>query len=300
MYLANAAFTFLGSSNGVVQSRNMLAANSGIFPPAEKPQTALQNISNQIISNQTRDKRLEDLSKSAQIRRDTYVKTDEATSLKEVPTDLLKIYLGIAKLFSQLFLTASEKHEQEISDFKEQLQEWDRTIQGYQDILDGKAALPDGQTVESVLSSYEKALKGREQFRQDGIAHINENRYGEIFSNERPDRTLKATLGEDTFSTFAAKDSSCWLIDPSASDIYSEIDRVLPEAHGVTEEFQQGVDNIYSILEERGYGEKYKGYLKSWAAPQHSYFDKTREMNIQKLIIERLMKEPLNKPLNEI
>ena len=261
MYLANAAFTFLGSSNGVVQSRNMLAANSGIFPPAEKPQTALQNISNQIISNQTRDKRLEDLSKSAQIRRDTYVKTDEATSLKEVPTDLLKIYLGIAKLF----LTASEKHEQEISDFKEQLQEWDQTIQGYQDILDGKAALPDGQTVESVLSSYEKALKDREQFLQDGIAHINEYQYGEMqcsefFSNERVDHLLNSIFGGNKF---AAKDSSCWLIDPSASDIYSEIDRVLSEAHGVTEEFQQGVDNIYSILEERGYGEKYKGYLKN-------------------------------------
>ena len=59
MYLANAAFTFLGNSNGILQSRNMLAANSGIFPPAEKPQTALQNISNQIISNRVRDEQLE-------------------------------------------------------------------------------------------------------------------------------------------------------------------------------------------------------------------------------------------------
>ena len=92
---------------------------------------------------------------------------------------------------------------------------------------------------------------------------------------------------------FGAKDSSTWLIDPSASDIYGEIDRVLSEAHGVTEELQKGVDNIYSILEERGYGEKYKDYLRSWADPQNSYFDKTEEMNIQKLMIERLMKEPL-------
>ena len=296
MYLANAAFTFLGSSNGIVQSRNMLTANSGIFSPAEKPQTALQNISNQIISNQARDERLEALSKSAQIRRDTYVKTDEATSLEEAPTELLELFLHNTRLY----LTISEGYEQELSDFKEQLQEWDQTIQGYQDILDGKAALPEGQTMESILLSYEKAQKDREQFRQDGIAHINENRYGEIFSNERPDRTLKATLGEDTFSTFAAKDPSDWLIDPSATDIYSEIDRVLSEAHGVTDELQQGVDRIYSILKERGYGEKYKGYLESWADPQNSYFDKTREMNIQKLMIERLMKEPLNEPLNEI
>ena len=105
--------------------------------------------------------------------------------------------------------------------------------------------------------------------------------------------TLKNVLGEDTFSAFAAKEPSNWTIDPSASDIYSEIDRVLSEAHGVTDELQQGVDNIYSILQERGYGEKYKGYLDSWADPQNSYFDLTEEMNIQKLMIERLMQEPL-------
>ena len=177
MYLANAAFTFLGNSNGILQSRNMLAANSGIFPPAEKPQTALQNISNQIISNRVRDEQLEDLSKSAQIRRDTYVKTDEATSLEEAPTELLELFLHNTKMY----LTISEGYEQELSDFKEQLQEWDQTIQGYQDILDGKAALPEGETMESILLSYENAQKDREQFRQDGIAHINENRYGEFF-----------------------------------------------------------------------------------------------------------------------
>ena len=154
--------------------------------------------------------------------------------------------------------------------------------------------------MQSVLLSYEQAQKDKEQFFQDGIAHINENRYGEFFSDERVDHTLKAVLGEDTFSAFAAKDASDWLINPSTSDIYAEIDRVLSEAHGVTEELQQGVDNIYSLLEERGYGEKYKGYLESWANPQNSYFDQTEEMNIQKLMIERLMKKPLNKPLNEI
>lgn len=293
MYLANAAFTFLGSSNGIVQSRNMLTANSGIFSPAEKPQTALQNISNQIISNQARDERLEALSKSAQIRRDTYVKTDEATSLEEAPTELLELFLHNTRLY----LTISEGYEQELSDFKEQLQEWDRTIQGYQDILDGKAAVPEGHTMQSILWSYQTAQRDRKQLLQDGIAHINGYQYGELFSNERMDYNLKAIFGENKF---AEKDPSDWLIDPTAADIYSEIDRVSSEVHGVVEEFRQGVEDIYSILKERGYGEKYKGYLESWADPQNSYFDKTREMNIQKLIIERLMKEPLNEPLNEI
>lgn len=70
-------------------------------------------------------------------------------------------------------------------DFKEQLQEWDRTIQGYQDTLDGKAALPEGHTMQSILWSYQTAQRNREQFLQDGIAHINGYQYDELFSNKR-------------------------------------------------------------------------------------------------------------------
>lgn len=295
MYLSNPVFSSL-DNNSIFQNSKLFAANSGIFSSAEKSQTALQNISEQIVSKQAGTERLEDMSKAAQIRKDTYVKADEATSLEEAPTELLELFLHNTKMY----LTMSEGYEQELLDFKEQLQEWDKTIQEYQDMLDGKVALSEGQTMQSVLLSYEQAQKNKEQFLQDGIAHINENRYGEFFSDERVDHTLKAVLGEDTFSAFAEKDASDWLINPSTSDIYAEIDRVLSEAHGVTEELQQGVDNIYSLLKERGYGEKYKGYLESWANPQNSYFDQTEEMNIQKLMIERLMKEPLNKPLNEI
>lgn len=293
MYLSNTVFSFL-SNKGIFQIGNPFAAKTGIFPVAEEKKPVIQNISEQIVSNQTGTERAEQLTKDAQIYKDTYVKADEATSLEEVPTDLLKVYLGIAKLFS----TAAETHEQEILDFKEQLQKWDQTIQGYQDIMDGKAALPEGHTMQSILWSYQTAQKDRAQFLQDGIAHINkyqygEDQYSEFFSNERVDHLLKSIFGENKF---AAKDPSSWLIDSSASDIYSEIDRVLSEAHGVTEEFQRGVDNIYSILKERGYGEKYKSYLKSWADPKNSYFDHTEEMNIQKLMIERLMKEPLQQP----
>ena len=289
MYLSNTAFSFL-NNNGIFQNGNPFAAKSGIFSTTDKPQTTLQNLSDQIVSNQTSDERLEELSKAAQIRKDAYEKANEATSLEEAPTELLELFLHNTKMY----LTVSEGYEQELLDFKEQLQEWDRTIQEYKDMLDGKVALSEGQTMQSVLMSYEQAQKDREQFLQDGIAHINENRYSEFFSNDRLDRTLKTVLGEETFSALAEKDSSTWLIDPTASDIYAEIDRVLSEAHGVTEELQQGVDNIYSILKERGYGDEYKGYLRSWADPQNSYFDQTEEMNIQKLMIERLMQEPLH------
>ncbi len=286
MYLSNASFSLL--NNSILQKHPLFSANSGLSTPAGKPQTALQNISEQIVSKQRGDERLEELAKAAQIRKDTFVKTDKATPLEEAQTELLEVCLTIVRLH----LTTAEGREQEISDFKEQLQEWDQTIQGYQDILDGKSSVPEGQTMQSVLQSYEKAQKGREQFLQDGITHINGYQYGESFSNERVDYNLKAILGENKF---AEKDPSAWLIDPTASDIYAEIDRVFSEVHGVEEEFRQGVEDIYSLLKERGYGEKYKIYLRSWFDPQSSYFDKTKEMDIQKLIIERLMKEPLIK-----
>lgn len=95
------------------------------------------------MSNQTSDERLEELCKAAQIRKNAYEKTNEATSLEEAPTELLELFLHNTKMY----LTVSEGYEQELLDFKEQLQEWDRTIQEYKDMLDGKVALSEGQTI---------------------------------------------------------------------------------------------------------------------------------------------------------
>ncbi len=276
MYLSNTTSPFL-CYNSIFQNRTLFSANAGLSSPAEKSQTALQTISDQIVSNQTRDEQLEEQSKTAQIWKDTYMKTKEDTPDEERSTYVLELYLGIARLH----LTAAERNEQEISDFKEQLQGWDQTIQGYQDILDGKAALPEGQTMQSILWSYEKAKLDREEFLQDGITHINGYQYNELSSNEITDYNIKAIFGENKF---AEKDPSVWLIDPTASDLYSEIDRVLSEAQWVAEEFRQGVEHFYNILRKRGYGEQYKGYLESWVDPTDSYFDQTEKMNIQKLM----------------
>lgn len=270
------------------QNHNLFAVNSGLLTPAGKPQTTLQKLSNQITTNQVSGQRLEDLSKSAQIRMDTYVETDSPSSLDEASDEVLEVYLHIFKVYS----TFSEGYEQELSDFKEQLQGWDSTIQSYQDILDGKSPLQEGQTMEDVLMAYAQAKQDREQFFEDGIAHINKYNYGDFVSNKTVDHYMQAVMGENKF---AEKDSSVWKIDSNASDIYSEIDRVLSEVHSVTEEFHQGVDRIYGILKERGYGEQYQSYLSSWNNSTNSYFDQTEEMNIQKLMIERLMNQPLQK-----
>ena len=43
-----------------------------------------------------------------------------------------------------------------------------------------------------------------------------------------------------------------WQIDASADDIYSEIDRALSSAHGITSTFQKGASSILAELKRRG------------------------------------------------
>lgn len=84
------------------------------------------------------------------------------------------------------------------------------------------------------------------------------------------------------------------MLDASASDIYSEIDRVLANTHNVTEDLDRGVQRIYDVLESRGSGDKYKQYLESWRSERGSYFDQTEAKDIQQLMQENLMRGPLH------
>lgn len=93
MYLANATGAFPGGGGGVFQRNNLLAANAGLFLPAEQPQTALQKISDRIIDKQANAEQLEALSRAAQLRKDAYVETDAASSLEEAPDDLSLIHI---------------------------------------------------------------------------------------------------------------------------------------------------------------------------------------------------------------
>lgn len=287
MYLANATGAFPGGGGGVFQRNNLLAANAGLFLPAEQPQTALQKISDRIIDKQANAEQLEALSRAAQLRKDTYVETDAASSLEEAPDDLLKMCLHVFKIHE----IYSENYAQELADFKTQLQEWDKTLQEYQEILDGKVPLQEGQTMEAVLLSYTQAKQDRTKFFEDGIAHLNESYgYSEFMSDQTVDRFMQRVMGRNNI---AGKDPSVWKIDPSAADISAEIDRVLSEVHGVTAEFRQGIDRLCDLLQERGEEEKYQSYRNSWTDPANSYFE--RDRTIQQMTIEWLKSGPLQK-----
>lgn len=133
-------------------------------------------------------------------------------------------------------------------EYRDQLSAFDQTIQEYQDMLSGKTALPEQMKQEDVALLLETTKVAREQFLQQGAEKLNQ------FSKEGP--TPKGFLGSAysmiTGETANAQDNPRWQIDPSAQDIYGEIDRALASAHKVTSTFQDGASGILAELKRRG------------------------------------------------
>ena len=133
-------------------------------------------------------------------------------------------------------------------EYRDQLSAFDQTIQEYQDMLDGKTALPEQMKQEDVALLLETTKVAREQFLQQGAEKLNQ------FSKESP--TPKSLLGNGysmiVGETGNAQEESRWQIDASAGDIYGQIDRALASAHKVTSTFQDGASSILAELKRRG------------------------------------------------
>lgn len=262
----------------------LLAGGKQTTKQTEAPSDILQQISEQTIRKQQGSTEAAAAAKAQEIKMDTYDKTDTSQPLEEMPREVLEYYLHVSKLFS----TSSSRQEQDLLDSKDKLQGMDKTIQGYQDIIDGKSVLPEGLKMEDVVQSLAKAKQNREQFVKDGVEHL--NKWSDYFvTSNNFDTHMKKVLGENKF---AGKDRSNWMLD--TADIYSEIDRVLAETRSVTEELDRGIQQIYNVLESRGFGDKYKHYLESWRAERGSYFDQFKAKNVQQLIQDNLMRDPFS------
>lgn len=267
------------------QKNILLAGGRQAAKQAAVPGDMLQKLAERMIGEQQGSSKADAAAKAQEIELDAYDRTDDSKSLEEMPREVLEYYLHVTKMFS----TSSGRQEQDLLDFKERLQGMDETIQGYRDILDGKSALAEGLSMEDVMKSLSKATQERERFVKDGIAHLNKWS-GYFVTSDSFDGHMQKVLGENLF---AGKDRSNWTLDPSASDLYSEIDRVLAETHRVTEELDRGVRRIYDVLESRGLGDKYQNHLEAWRSERGSYFDQIEAKDVQRLIQENLMRGPL-------
>lgn len=254
---------------------------------AAAPSNMLRKISAQMINGQQGIAEADAAAKAKEIKMDMYDKTDAAQSLEEMPSEVLEYYLHVTKMFA----ASAARQEQDLLDFKSRLQGMDETIQSYQDILAGKSALPESLNLEDVSQLLSKATQSREQFVKDGVEHLNQ--WGDDFvTSDNFDKHMKTALGENPF---AGAEPSAWILDASASDIYSEIHRVLDNTHRVTEALDRGVQRIYDMLESRGAGDQYKQYLGSWRWERGSYFDQTGAKDILRLMQENGMGGPLQR-----
>ena len=189
-------------------------------------------------------------SKDLRTRFDTLELSAEATegkknsSLEEMPEGLLHFYLNQCKVGAYL----SQQHEASLMEYRDQLSAFDQTIQEYQDMLDGKTALPEQMKLEDISKLLEATKAAREQFLQQGAAELNR------VSDHNP--TQEGFMGK-AYSMAAEwagndKNDTHWQIDTSVKDIYGEIDRALSSAHSITSTFQKGASSILSELKRRG------------------------------------------------
>lgn len=189
----------------------------------------------------------QDHAKDMKARFDTFELSAEAanrkddSTLEEMPEGLLHFYLNVCKVGANL----SQQQETSLMEYRDQLTAFDQTIQGYQDMLDGKAELPDQMNREDIAILLEATRTAREQFLQEGAAELNQ------MSNCGP--SAGGFYGK-AYNMLAggSQDDFGWQIDASSGDIYGEIDRAIASAHKVTSGFEEGASSIRAELKRRG------------------------------------------------
>ena len=162
------------------------------------------------------------------------------SALSEMPKELLEVYLNQYKVAANL----SHQNESALMEYRDQLSAFDQTIQEYQDMLDGKAALPQQMKMEDVSMLLERTKAAREQFLQEGAKEL--NRVG----SEGPDLTDRAR--QTVMGDLDDGHDLRWSIDASAKDIYGEIDRALASASKTASMCREGASRIVAELKRRG------------------------------------------------
>lgn len=166
------------------------------------------------------------------------------SSLEEMPEGLLRFYLNQCKVGA----TLSERQEASLTEYRDRLSAFDRTIQAYQDMLDGKTALPEQMKREDAALLLEITKSAREQFLRQGAEKLNR------VSDSNPTQTgyMGKAYGVAAERAGNSRSAVRWRIDASAGGVYDEIDRALASAHHITATFQKGASGILCELKRRG------------------------------------------------
>lgn len=254
MQVQSGASPFLQQSSVLNAGAKRLQLHKQQKTPADD---LLSRLANNMVSTQTQRAEQQTVARKREIEMDSYISElsgADDKSFEEMDTGLLKFLMNQYTNGAR----ASQAYESTLTDFRDQLTAFDKTIQDYQDMLDGKTALPEQMTMETVTKLLDAAKTAREQFKNDGIKSINDSRWiGSPNSVYGHAKMFGRVSGE-----YADKDESFWKIDASAEDIYGEIDRVLGAVRDLGKRFEDGVATISKELEKRGYVEdKYQAHF---------------------------------------
>lgn len=233
MNVSNLAGLF--QRNGFFQQSQALGQKLGQPPVNDTLHRLSQNFLTAQEQGQDLRKRFDTLELSAEAADS---KADSA--LSEMPKELLEVYLNQYKVAAHL----SHQNEAALTEYRDQLSAFDQTIQEYQDMLDGKAELPQKLKLEDVSMLLERTRAAREQFLQEGAKEL--NRVG----SEGPDLTDKAR--QTVMGDLDDGHDLRWSIDASAKDIYGEIDRALASAGKTASMCREGASRIVAELKRRG------------------------------------------------
>lgn len=233
MNVSNLAGLF--QRNGIFQQSQALGQKLGQPPVNDTLHRLSQNFLTAQEQGQDLRKRFDTLELSAEAAGS---KADSA--LSEMPTELLEVYLNQYKVAAHL----SHQNEAALTEYRDQLSAFDQTIEEYQDMLDGKAELPQKMKPEDVSMLLERTRAAREQFLQEGAKEL--NRVG----SEGPDLTDRAR--QTVLGDLDDGRDLRWSIDASAKDIYGEIDRALASVSKTTSMCREGASHIVAELKRRG------------------------------------------------
>ena len=233
MNVSNLAGLF--QRNGIFQQSQALGQKLGQPPVNDTLRRLSQNFLTAQEQGQNLRKRFDTLELSAEAADS---KADSA--LSEMPTELLEVYLNQYKVAAHL----SHQNEAALTEYRDQLSAFDQTIQEYQDMLDGKAELPQKMKPEDVSMLLERTRAAREQFLQEGAKEL--NRMGSE-GHDLTDKARQTVLGD-----LDDGHDLRWSIDASAKDIYGEIDRALDSAGKTASMCREGASRIVAELKRRG------------------------------------------------
>lgn len=234
MNISNFANIF--SQNGIFQQNKPLGQKLTQPPVNHTLQRLSENLLTAQEQGQDPKKRFDTLERSLEA-----LGGQEESSFSEMPNELLEIYLNQYKVAANL----SHQNEAALMEYRDQLSAFDRTIQEYQDVLNGKAELPQQMKMEDVSMLLERTRAARERFLQEGAKEL--NRVG----REGP------ALLDKALQMVAEDKDSCgsdfrWSIDACAADIYAEIDRALASTQKVTSMCREGASCVAAELKRRG------------------------------------------------